>query len=85
MDLGQVHDHMERRLRNLLTLRGTLSEIIAWELARSDLGCGWSYEACLDWFNKATIDRDYIAVSISTWRNHWLANYCRAGTIRNSD
>ena len=71
---------MLNRLHNLLTLRGTLSEIIAYEIF-----CSWkwrySYEQCLEWFNTMTLDRECMALAISTWKNHWLTEECRGETI----
>ena len=45
MSLGDVHEHMQRRLHDLLTLRETLSEMIVCNPAKSSLGVGGSYEA----------------------------------------
>ena len=66
MSLEETHQHMQRRLHNPLTLRETLSEEIALEISRSPAGRRYSYEACLQWFNTAAIDREYMAVAIST-------------------
>ena len=82
MSWGEIHEHTQRLLHNLPTLRETLSEMIALEISRSPAGRGYSYEDCLQWFNRTTIDREYMGVAMSTWRNHWLAQECRVETIR---
>ena len=85
MSLRELHERAPRRLHNLLTLRETLSDMIVLEISRSPVGRGYSYEACLQWLNWTTIDREYMGVAMSTWRNHWLAQECRVETTRKAE
>ena len=55
----------------LLDLRDSLADMIALELAKSQkYGYGYGYDDCLQWFETATTDREYMSFVLNIWKAH---------------
>ena len=82
MTVAEIGQLTHRRVANLISLRARLTDHMSWHCSQSqELNLGYTYDQWRTWLDSAVLPRKYVAIAISIWRAHWLANECRPETL----
>ena len=67
MTVEEIAEMTQMRIANLLSLRSRLTDQIAWQCSRNaEWGRRHTYDQWQTWLEGAVLDRDYMAIAIST-------------------